>query len=260
MKTAIIIPARFQSTRLPGKPLLKETGKYLIQHCLENASRANVDEILVATDDERIMEAVQSFGAKAVLTAKDHESGSARIAEAARGLDADIIINVQGDEPEIDPSMIDRLIDLHRKAMTEEKDIWASTLVSPFPENIMEGHGSPADPSCVKAILSAPDEANIRQALYFTRALAPYPRDDGGAIRRPQDYFLHIGIYAFSRDSLQRFAKAPLGRLEQIEKLEQLRILELGGRIAVEIVDSAAPGIDTPQDYERFVERVGRRA
>ncbi len=262
MKSAIIIPARYQSSRLPGKPLLCDSGKYLIQHTVENAMRCKADHVVVATDDKRIIAAVESFGGKAVMTSPDHETGSGRIAEAATKIEADIIVNVQGDEPEIDPCVLDDLIDLHEKAMKVARPAFVSTLVSPFAKTAKEGHGSPLDPSCVKAVLAVPDGDGLRSALYFTRALAPYPRDEAGPhdeegrVRRPQDYFLHIGLYAFSKASLAAFAAAPSGRLEQIEKLEQLRILEMGERIVAAVIDGAVPGIDTPEDYQAFLKRL----
>ncbi len=259
MKSAIIIPARYQSSRLPGKPLLRESGKFLIQHTVENALRCKADHVVVATDDRRIFEAVEGFGGKAVMTSPDHETGSGRIAEAAEQIEAEIIVNVQGDEPEIAPHILDDLIDLHEKAIKASRPAFVSTLVSPFPEMAKEGPGSPLDPSCVKAVLAAPDGDGLRSALYFTRSLAPYPRDEEGRVQRPQDYFLHIGLYAFSRASLAAFAAAPSGCLEQIEKLEQLRILEMGERIVAGVIDGAMPGIDTPQDYQAFLKRLGDR-
>lgn len=251
MKAAIIIPARFASTRLPGKPLLAETGKALIQHTYEQAEKSRrAERVIVATDDARIFDAVRRFGGDAVMTAADHESGSARAAQAAKAVDAEIIVNLQGDEPEIDPGDLDRLIDLQAAGHG-----FASTLVCRFPAGAESGPGSPDDPSAVKAILGNSLSDNAYQAVYFTRALCPYPRDSRGLIADPQKYFLHIGVYAFSKASLDAFAGAPPGALEQIERLEQLRILEMGEVIVAGVVDRAAPGIDTPQDYSRFVKR-----
>lgn len=256
MKAAIIIPARYASTRLPGKPLLGETGKPLIQHVYENARKVEqAPAVIVATDDARIFDAVTSFGGKAMMTSADHETGSARIAEAAANIDADIIINLQGDEPEIEPRHIERLIDLQIKT-----GAFASTLACPFPKDAVSGPGSPEDPSAVKAILGEKISEGAYWARYFTRHQAVWPRDETGRIEHPQNYYLHIGVYAFSRDSLMAFAAAPQGALEKIERLEQLRILERGENIAVEIILQAAPGIDTPDDYEAFVERFGKGA
>ena len=256
MKAAIIIPARYASTRLPGKPLLAETGKPLIQHTYEQAKKSRrASAVIVATDDARIFDAVRSFGGEAMMTAKTHESGSARAAEAAAVLDAEIIVNLQGDEPEIDPRDLDRVIDLQASGAA-----FASTLACRFPADAISGPGSPEDPSAVKVILGNSLGANAFRAVYFTRAICPYPRDDHGSIAHPEDYFLHVGIYAFSRASLAAFANAPPGALEQIERLEQLRILEMGEAIAVGVIDRAAPGIDTPEDYQAFVTRCASNA
>jgi len=251
MKAAIIIPARIASTRLPGKPLLAETGKPLIQHTYEQAKKSRcASRVIVATDDARIFDAVCGFGGEAVMTAAEHESGTARVAEAAKALDAEIIVNLQGDEPEIDPGDLDRLIDLQAAGYG-----FASTLACPFPAEAVLGPGSPDDPSAVKVILGAPLGANAFRAIYFTRALCPYPRDDRGLIADPQKYFLHVGVYAFSKASLDAFVAAPVGALERMEQLEQLRILEMGEFIVAGVVDKAAPGIDTPEDYSGFVKR-----
>lgn len=252
MKTVIIIPARYASTRLPGKLLLEAGGKPILQHTYERACRAGgVSEVIIAADDERIMAAARGFGAAAVMTSPAHRSGSERVAEAARGLDADIIVNLQGDEPEIDPANIERLI-----AAQTAFAPFASTLACPFPDDARLD-----DPSAVKAIFGKPlDKAASRrrtyEALYFTRALAPHRRE---GLPARSDYFLHIGIYAFRRDSLQTFAAAPCGRLEAIEQLEQLRILEMGEAMTVSLVDRAAPGVDTPEDLEALRKRLARR-
>jgi 3-deoxy-manno-octulosonate cytidylyltransferase (CMP-KDO synthetase) len=187
------------------------------------------------------------FGARVVMTRADHQSGTERIAEAAASIgEAALIVNIQGDEPEIEPAHIDALIALHRAAGT-----FASTLASPFPPSL-----DPANPAAVKAVLGRPIAAVDAsfEALYFTRALAPFPRDGG-----PGDFYLHVGAYAFMRDALMRFAAAPPGRLEQIERLEQLRILEMGEKIAVRIVDHAARGIDTQEDYDAARARLEKR-
>ena len=176
---------------------------------------------------------VKKFGGEAILTRADHETGSARVAEAAENIDADIIINLQGDEPEIDPGDIDRLIDLQMRC-----GAFASTLACRFPTDARSGSGSPEDPSAVKAILGAAIGGEARWARYFT----------------------HVGIYAFTKSSLAEFAAAPPGALERIERLEQLRILERGWQLAVGLIARAAPGIDTPEDYEAFVKRMGEGA
>lgn len=250
MKAAIVIPARYASTRLPGKPLLAKTGKPLIQHSYEQALKARrASTVIVATDDQRIYDAVRAFGGAAVMTG-EHNSGSARVAEAAAALDADIVVNLQGDEPDIDPAHIDRLIEIKAG-----HDCFAATLACPFAEDASCGPGSPDDSSAVKAILGTQIAPGVFTARYFTRTLCAWPRDGEGRIEAPQRYFLHVGIYALSKESLARFASAPPGALERTERLEQLRILEMGEPIAVGVVEAAAPGIDTPEDYECFIRR-----
>lgn len=244
MKAAIIIPARLASTRLPEKLLLEAGGKTILQHTYERARQATLAaRVVIAADDERILAAARGFGAEAVMTRADHQSGTERAAEAAEKIDADIVVNVQGDEPEIDPANIDRLIQAQAG-----RACFASTLACPFPDEARLD-----DPSAVKVILGKRVEAGVHEALYFTRALAPYPRD--GAPERT-NYHLHIGVYAFRRDALRAFAAAPQGRLERIERLEQLRILEMGERIMAVLASRAAPGVDTPEDLEAFRRRI----
>lgn len=246
MKAVIVIPARYASTRLPGKLLLKAGGKPLIQHTYERACQVRgADKVIVATDDARIFETVLGFGGAAMMTDPAHTSGSARVAEAARALKADIVVNLQGDEPEIDPANIDHLIALQAALAP-----FASTLVCPFPPD-----GRPEDPSAVKAVLGREVGKGAHEAIYFTRALAPYPREMRGALD-PSGFHLHIGVYAFRADALQRFAAAPEGRLERIEKLEQLRILEMGEKILAAEVSTASPGVDTVTDLDAFRRRV----
>lgn len=255
MKAAIIIPARYASTRLPGKPLLAETGKPLIQHVYEQAASVKrAAAVIVATDDARIADAVKAFGGQVVVTSSDHETGTARVAEAAAHVDADIIVNLQGDEPEIDPQDIDALISIQTRAQS-----FASTLACRFPETATYGTGSPDDPSAVKVIMGDGLGEGVWRARYFTRRLCPFPRRNSGAIKEPQRYYLHIGVYAFSKASLSTFAAAPSGALEASEQLEQLRILEMGEAIAVGEIKVAAPGIDTPEDYAAFVRRASVR-
>jgi len=250
VSVAIVIPARYASTRLPGKSLLSETGKPLIQHVYERARAVkNVAQVIVATDDERIAAAVRGFGGEAAMTGA-HETGGARVAEVAARLDAEIIVNLQGDEPEVEPAYLERLI-----ALQKSTKAFVTTLACPFPAGAHKGPGSPADPSAVKAVLGDAIDRHARWAQYFTRRAKGWPRDASGGIPNPQDYFLHIGVYAFTKSSLARFASAPRGALEKIENLEQLRILEMGEKIAVGLVGAAAPGIDTPEDYQAFVQR-----
>lgn len=253
MRAAIIIPARYASTRLPGKLLLAETGKPLIQHVYEQAAQSrHASHVIVATDDERIANAVSAFGGEAIMTSPDHETGTARIAEAVAKaeLDVDIIVNLQGDEPEIDPVDLDAVV-----AMQALGKSFVSTLACRFPETADRGPGSPDDPSAVKVLLGEGLAAGVKRAHYFTRRLCVYPRDASGAVIEPHRYYLHVGVYAFSKSSLAAFAATPCGALEASERLEQLRVLEMGEVIAVGEVNTAAPGIDTPEDYAAFLKR-----
>lgn len=247
MKTAIIIPARLQSTRLPRKMLLAETGRPLIQHTVEAARCCRLaDRILVATDDQEILETVLKFGGEAVLTNPNHSSGTDRIAEAAEAVpDCDLIVNLQGDEPEMNPQAVDRAIELLRSSPGAE----AATVVCPIRERaVLE------DPSCVKVVLR-----HDGRALYFSRSPIPYARtwNDGLLTRQPPLYWQHLGLYVYRRDFLQRFSRLPASSLETTEMLEQLRILQAGGEIVVAAVENQAKGIDTPEDYRAFVSRHG---
>ena len=248
MKTVIIIPARLQSTRLPRKLLLTIAGRTVIEHTWRQARRATeAHDVVIATDSSEIAAAETASGARVAMTRADHQSGTERIAEAAASTpDAALIVNIQGDEPEIDPAHIDALIATHRAAGT-----FASTLACPFPPAL-----DPANPAAVKAVLGRPIEgAGLSfEALYFTRALAPFPRDGGAG-----EFHLHVGAYAFGRAALMRFAATPPGRLEQIERLEQLRILEMGEKIAARVVSEAARGIDTMEDYVAAKARIESR-
>lgn len=243
MGAIAVIPARYDSTRFPGKPLLRETGKYLIQHVCERVALATtVDRVIVATDDVRIREAVQSFGGECVMTRADHPSGTDRVAEVAASLDVDLILNVQGDEPEIDPHHLDALI----QRMQSDADAAVGTLCCPFPNEL-----DPRDPNKVKVVLD-----NTGRALYFSRSLIPYPRDSAGIPESPSDWQLHVGVYAYRRAALQKLSQLPPAPLETLERLEQLRALHHGMSIAVVSVDGAAPGIDTPADYSAFLSRM----
>jgi 3-deoxy-manno-octulosonate cytidylyltransferase (CMP-KDO synthetase) len=250
MKTAIIIPARYRSSRLPGKPLLRETGKYLVQHVYERACMARrVQEVIVATDDPRIAAAVEHFGGRTAMTRRDHPSGTDRVAEVARGLDADVIVNLQGDEPMIDPATLDLLPQL----LQRDTEAPMATLATPIssPE---QWH----NPNCVKVVCDA-----HRRALYFSRSPIPFVRDgrpDFAA--EPPRFLQHLGLYAYRREFLLQLSQMPPGPLEQLEKLEQLRVLAAGHKIAVGVVRHASIGVDTLEDYRRFVETTrdgGRR-
>jgi 3-deoxy-manno-octulosonate cytidylyltransferase (CMP-KDO synthetase) len=243
---AAIIPARYASVRFPGKPLARQTGKPLIQHVYEQVRAARrVDRVLVATDDARIAEAVQGFGGEAVMTRADHVSGTDRVAEAARGIDADLIVNVQGDEPEMDPAAVGALVTL----MDSRPDAPMGSLACRFvrAEDVR-------NPACVKVILDG-----AGNAIYFSRSVIPYPRDADGEVRSPGDWLLHLGIYAYRREFLFELTQAPPADLERVERLEQLRALHLGAKIAVAVVDHASTGVDTPQQYAEFVQRYQAR-
>jgi 3-deoxy-manno-octulosonate cytidylyltransferase (CMP-KDO synthetase) len=241
VKTAIIIPARYASTRLPGKPLLRQTGKYLVQHVCEQAARARkASQVIVATDDPRIVAAVESFGGHAVLTRRDHPSGTDRVAEVARRLDADLVINLQGDEPLIDPAALDLLPGLLEK----DRDADMATLAVPL-ASVEQWR----NPNCVKVVC----DANGR-ALYFSRSPIPFVRDgQPDFAATPPRFLQHLGLYAYRRRFLLSLATLPPEPLEQLEKLEQLRVLALGRRILVGVVRHAAIGVDTLEDYEHFV-------
>ncbi|HEY7312480.1 MAG TPA: 3-deoxy-manno-octulosonate cytidylyltransferase [Gemmataceae bacterium] len=241
MKTAIVIPARYASTRLPGKPLLRQTGKYLVQHVYERACQAQrADLVVVATDDPRIFSAVESFGGRAVRTRRDHPSGTDRVAEVAGQLDAELIVNLQGDEPLIDPAALDLLFDL----LLQHPDSEMATLATP-----LHSREQWQNPNCVKVVQDASG-----RALYFSRSPIPFVRDGNPDFAlRPARFLQHLGLYAYRRSFLLRLAALPPEPLEQLEKLEQLRVLALGHPIRVGVVEQAGFGVDTYEDYERFV-------
>ncbi len=263
MKTVIIIPARLESTRLPRKLLLEQTGKTLIEHAFIASSQSRLAQrVIVATDSEEIATVVRSFGGEAVMTAVHHQSGSDRVAEAAATIDAELIVNVQGDEPEIEGAAIDRLIE----SLIQHKSVPVATLATPI-----LSRQQLFDSSCVKVVFD-----RSGKALYFSRSPIPAPRDEGwvdeyflqGHLRSsstkaapdpiaaaPVIFFQHIGIYAYRREFLLRIPELPRSNAEKIESLEQLRFLHHGYDVLVEIVDQATSGIDTPDDYLRFVNR-----
>ncbi len=249
MQVVAIIPARFGSTRFPGKPLARQTGKFLIQHVYEQVTAARrVERCIVATDDQRIVDAVRSFGGEATMTRADHPSGTDRIAEVVRGLlglPDDIILNVQGDEPEIEPAYLDQLVE----RLVTDKSCDVATLAGPFPSA-----ADPHDPNCVKVVCS-----QSGKALFFSRALIPW-RDQDDAPPNDYDWLLHLGVYAYRRAFLLDFSSWETSPLERLERLEQLRVLENGYALAVELVPRVFAGIDTPEEYEQFVGRRQARA
>lgn len=246
-KSAIaILPARYASTRLPGKPLLAETGKPLIQHVVERARLAKrVDRVVVATDDPRIYDAVAAFGGEVVMTG-EHPNGTSRIAEAIEllGDTHELIVNVQGDEPELDPGVIDALVE----GIAADPSVPMATLCSRFAEG-----EDPTNPNIVKLVR----DMNGR-AMYFSRSLIPHHRDTGGLSTTPkQTYWKHPGLYAYRRDFLiNTYPTLRPTPLEEAEKLEQLRVLEHGHPIAVIEAEAPEPGIDTPEQYAAFVQRL----
>ncbi len=226
---AVIIPARYASTRFPGKMLADLAGKPLIIHVCEKAAASKADLVAVATDHEKIFETVSSRNFKAVMTRADHPTGSDRIYEAAEKIGCDIIINVQGDEPLIPTSVIDELIDL----MKNNPELEMATVAVPASREEM------ADPNKVKVVFGSDN-----YALYFSRSVIPFLRTGG----TDTPVYLHWGIYAYRRAALDKFVHLPAGRLENCEKLEQLRALENGIKIYVMTSSLQSIGVDTPED------------
>ncbi len=240
MNAAAVIPARYASTRLPGKPLLRDTGRYLVEHVyLRVREAASLSRVLIATDDQRILSAALAFGAEAVMTDPRHESGTDRVHEAASALVPvpDIVINVQGDEPEIDPSDIDALV----AALEADRGCGMATLAYEF-------EGPADDPSLVKVVT---DESG--RALYFSRSAVPFYRDGDG----PR--LGHIGVYGFRMEALSRFVSLGEAPIEKAEKLEQNRALWRGMPVKVVMTRNRPKSIDTPRDYEEFKRRIGVR-
>ncbi len=246
-----IIPARLQSSRLPRKLLLDQTGKPLIQHTWEAACRSRLlSDVVVATDSTEIAETVQHFGARCEMTGY-HLTGTDRIAEVARKHcpEARLLVNIQGDEPEIDPDNIDALI----RTLDEHPDAQMATLATPI-----SNRAQLDDPSCTKVVCAVDG-----RALYFSRCPIPHcrDRDPNDLLQRAEQssidspWLLHLGIYAYRRDFLLKLTELPPSPLEQLEKLEQLRSLETGASIQVAMVQHCSVGIDTPDDYARFVAR-----
>ena len=245
VKVLACIPARYGSTRFPGKILAKDTGKFLIQHTWEQACLAGLPEkVIIAADDERIAAAAKSFGAECILTSPEHKSGTDRIAEAVADIDADIVVNLQADEPDIPPENIDCLAQL----LIENPDCQMATLAAEF-ENIKQI----ANPNIVKVVVD-----DNGYAIYFSRAPIPYDREKSGVDKADQ-YLRHIGIYAYRKEFLLKITALPQSRLEKIEKLEQLRAIENGYSILVGKVEHTCDGIDTPQQYAEFVRREKQR-
>jgi 3-deoxy-manno-octulosonate cytidylyltransferase (CMP-KDO synthetase) len=287
VKIVACIPARFSSTRFPGKVLAKDTGKFLIQHVYEHACQAKlIDRVIIAADDRRIVDAAKSFGAECVLTSVRHKSGTDRIAEAVKKIEDrkqktedrmkkdneiclslnnnDIMVNLQADEPEIDPANIDfvaRLLLETKKSKLKNQNYGMATLAAPF-----DNAEQIADPNIVKVVVTSiacPERSRGKRratsnepvrAIYFSRSPIPYDREKAG-IGKVGQYLRHIGIYAYRKEFLLKITSLPQTPLEKIEKLEQLRAIENDFGILVGKVKHTCDGIDTPEQYAEFVKR-----
>jgi 3-deoxy-manno-octulosonate cytidylyltransferase (CMP-KDO synthetase) len=239
-RAAAVIPARHASTRFPGKPLADLTGKPLILHVLDRARAcATVGRIIVATDDERIRDVVARAGFEARMTRADHPNGTSRIAEVAETLDEELVVNIQGDEPQIEPELVDRTV----RTLAAHPDAPMATLVSPFAPG-----EDPANPNIVKCVRGVDG-----RALYFSRSLVPFDRDRGPDAVRPMK---HVGLYVYRRAFLRTFLALAPTPLERTESLEQLRVLEHGHRIVCAEGEAHFTGIDTPEQYAAFVARM----
>ena len=238
MKIIGIIPARLAATRLPNKPLLDILGKPLIQRVWERASQAKcLDGLFVATPDQAIYDAVVSFGGKAVMTSVKHRSGTDRLAEAVADRSADIVVNIQGDEPLIDPASIDIAV----VPFLEDPSLQMASLMCPCPESDED------NPACVKVVCDV-----NRNAIYFSRSKIPYQRSPDNSSKVMQ----HVGLYAFRREFLLQFASMQATPLELSESLEQLRALEHGVKIRMVEISESAPSIDTPDDLIAVCDRL----
>ena len=238
MKVLAIIPARYASTRFPAKPLALLGSKPIVQRVYEQVAKV-VERVVVATDDERISDAVKAFGGEVVMTSTEHRSGTDRCAEAygKLGCETDIIINVQGDEPFISPKQIEALI-----GCFDNRNIDIATLVKPFNEE--DGIELLENPNSPKVVINEAGEA-----IYFSRSVIPYLRDvERSEWLKHHTFYKHIGIYAFRAEVLKRVSSLPQSPLEKAEKLEQLRWLEHGYKIGVGVTDIETIGIDTPED------------
>jgi 3-deoxy-manno-octulosonate cytidylyltransferase (CMP-KDO synthetase) len=235
-EVVIVIPARYGATRLPGKPLVSLAGKPMIQRVYERAKlAARASRVIVATDDERIVKAVESFGGIVRMTRPDHRTGTERVAEVAAHEKGDVFVNVQGDEPLLDPVAVDTAVD----ALLEEPAASIATVATPIktPADIM-------DPNVVKTVLDFDNNG-----LYFSRAPIPWVRDTASKIQLR--HLKHLGLYVFQRDALLEYPTLPQGELERIEQLEQLRWLENGWKIRVAEVEHDAVSVDVPSDVAR---------
>jgi 3-deoxy-manno-octulosonate cytidylyltransferase (CMP-KDO synthetase) len=235
----IVIPARYGSVRLPGKPLVQLSGKPMVQWVYERAKLAKTaSRVIVATDDERILQAVEAFGGEARMTRSDHRTGTERIAEVAAHTEGEVFVNVQGDEPLLDPASVDTAV----AALLEDPPASIATVAVPIrtPADIM-------DPNIVKTVLDFDGNA-----LYFSRAPIPWVRDTGSHVQ--VRHLKHLGLYVFQRDALLEYPTFPQGELERVEQLEQLRWMENGWKIRVAEVEHDAVSVDVPADVARVEE------
>lgn len=234
MQTIALIPARYAATRFPGKLMQLLGNKTIIKHTYDNTKATLLfDEVIVVTDSEIIFDEITKYGGYAIMSKKAHESGSDRIAEAIEDLEVNIVVNVQGDEPFVKKEILEKL--LH--AFEENENVQVASVM--FPINSADNVNNP---NHVKVVTD-----NEHNALYFSRSVMPYPRN----ISQPINYYKHIGIYAFKKEALINFTKWPIGTLEAIEKLEQLRYLENGVRIKMVLTNENPIAIDTPEDLEK---------
>jgi 3-deoxy-manno-octulosonate cytidylyltransferase (CMP-KDO synthetase) len=241
-KVVIVIPARYGSTRLPGKPLVSIAGKTMIQRVFERAKLAKLaHHVIVATDDERIVKAVEGFGGEARMTRGDHRTGTERVAEVAAHVEGDIFVNAQGDEPLLDPAAIDAAV----AALLEEPAAEVATVAT-----ALRTLPDVMDPNVVKVVLDFDENA-----LYFSRAPIPWVRDTAGKVH--VKYWKHLGLYVFQRDALLEFPTLPQGEIERVEQLEQLRWLENGWKIRVAEVEHDAVSVDVPEDVARVEKLIG---
>lgn len=246
MSAIAVIPARYASSRLPGKPILEVakqvTGKYLIQHIYDRVAQADVDAVIVATDDPRIYDAVKGFGGQAAMTSPNHRCGTERVAEVAEAHQVDIIVNVQGDEPDIHPDVVNAAVRMLEEDTQAAMSTLAYEIVDPAE------YQSPAD---VKVVVD-----NQGYALYFSRHPVPFVRDAEVPFEQaPLKFLKHLGIYGYRREFLLGYASLPPTQLEASEKLEQLRALANGYKIRVEITPHRGMGIDTPEDLQAFLDK-----
>ena len=241
MKIIAVIPARYASTRFPAKLMQDLGGKTVILRTYESALDTKLfDEVFVVTDSDLIFDEITNNGGKVIMSRKEHESGSDRIAEAVENLDVDIVVNVQGDEPFIDKESLEKIIELYKKDTKKEIDL-ASLMREITNQETIE------NPNNVKVIT---DQFGF--ALYFSRSVIPYPREKNVGVR----YFQHIGVYAFRKQALMDFYSLPMKSLEASEKLEQLRYLEFGKKIRMIETSHIGIGIDTPEDLEKARKRL----